>query len=428
VRAAILITLALAACAAPKPPPADAPNELPPDATRYFTIWLGGARVGTAVEAETWSPLGVHVERTETMRFLRADTEVELVTTIAIDADVALRAQHVRWTERSTTGNSTGGAATTTRTADAQRPRDAWITSTGTALAPDAIPAELVPLIVRRDGHFAGTVFLPARNFIAGRGRIDAVAPDRLVARLVLGAAPGETTPAEATIDLDRDRMPARIVDGDGVIAIRTTAARARAAFVATDLIAATAIPIAGHRSHRLVLDGDLVLPAVPGQAAATTPNGLAVALGADLPGDLPPGEPGIDTTPQIRALVAAVRLRITPDLGAQASPRDADAATAGDCTTFALAYAALATRRGIPTRVVTGLRVDHAANDASSRLVRHRWAVSWTGRAWIAVDAAFGAAPAGGDLVGLAVHDADDAGLVAGEAALAHVRAATWN
>jgi len=58
---------------------------------------------------------------------------------------------------------------------------------------------------------------------------------------------------------------------------------------------------------------------------------------------------------------------------------------------------------------------------------VRHRWAVSWTGRAWIAVDAAFGAVPAGGNLVGLAVHDADDIGLVAGEAALTHLRAATW-
>ena len=76
---------------------------------------------------------------------------------------------------------------------------------------------------------------------------------------------------------------------------------------------------------------------------------------------------------------------------------------------------------RGIPTRVVTGLRVD------GERLVRHRWAVSWTGRRWIAVDAAFGAAPAGGDLIGLVIHDADDAGLISGEAALTHIVAARW-
>jgi hypothetical protein len=396
-----LSLLALAGCAAPKPAPADSPIDVPADQTRHYTVWLGGARVGTATETEAWSPLGVHFERVETMRFLRGDTAVELATTIAIDADVALHAHHVRWTERSNAG---------TRTADAQRPRDAWITSTGATLAPDAVPAELVPLIVRRDSHFEGDVFLPARNFAAGHGRIDAIAPDRLVARLAFATGPL----AEATIDLDRDRMPARVVDGEGVIAIRATAAQARAPFVATDLIAATAIPIAGKRSHHLVLDGDLVLPPLPGQAATTSASGLAVALGADLPGDLPAGAPGPDTTPQIRALVAAVRQRITPDLGAHTSAR-------GDCTTFALAYAALAAQRGIPTRVVTGLHVD------GDRLVRHRWAVSWTGRAWIAVDAAFGAAPAGGDLVGLAVHDADDAGLVAGEAALAQVRVATW-
>jgi transglutaminase-like putative cysteine protease len=117
------------------------------------------------------------------------------------------------------------------------------------------------------------------------------------------------------------------------------------------------------------------------------------------------------------------VQQRITPDLAAGPSrARTATSATAGDCTTFALAYAALATSRGITTRVVTGLRVDDA------RLVRHRWAVSWTGTRWIAIDAAFGQAPAGGDLVGLAVHGADDAGLVAGEAALTQVTHATWS
>ena len=30
----------------------------PADQTRHYTIWLGGARVGTAVEAETWTATG----------------------------------------------------------------------------------------------------------------------------------------------------------------------------------------------------------------------------------------------------------------------------------------------------------------------------------------------------------------------------------
>jgi len=411
-----LVVFALAACAAPTPLPAT-PGDLPVidrDASRDYAIWLGGARVGTATEVETWSGSGVHLERTERMHFLRGDADVELATTIAIDADMGLVAHRVHWRE---TANGV------VHTGDAIQEAGAWRSNVpGVAIANGAVPAELVPLLVRRDGHFAGPVFMPARNFAGGRGRIDVVAPARLVARVELD---GGLT-AEATIDRAPDGMPARVVDGEGVIALRITAAEARVQFPATDLVAATAVPITGHRSHHLVLDGDVVVPALPGQAATAASAGVSLELGPKLPGALPP-PPSVggesDRNAEIRGLVANVRARITPDLAATpGSSRDADVATAGDCTTFALAYTALAERRGIPTRVVTGLRVD------GDRLVRHRWAVSWTGRAWIAVDAAFGAVPAGGDLVGLAISDADDAGLVAGEAALTHVRGATWN
>jgi hypothetical protein len=408
-----VVLAVLAACAAPRSQHAPLPAApLPPDATRYFTIWLGGGRVGTATESEVWSPRGVHLRRDEVMRFSREDAEVELATAIDIDADAALRALRVRWTERS---------GETMHTAEAIRVGNAWRTSLpAVAIPAGATPGELAPLIVRRDGAFAGSIFLAARGFVAGDGAIEPVAPGRWIARLAL---PGGVI-AESTIDRGPDGMPARVVDGDGVIAIRASAAEARAEFPALDLVAATAVPITGSRraTSVLALDGDLALPPVPGQAAATSPSGIALELGAELPGALPADEPSRDRLTEIRAIVDEIRTRVTPDLGAPAAtPRDADAATAGDCTTFALAYAALATRRGIATRVVTGLRVD------GDRLVRHRWAVSWTGRAWIAVDAAFGAAPAGGDLVGLAVGDADDAGLVAGDAALGHVRAASW-
>ncbi len=409
-----LFALLLAACAAapvaPKPI-GDAPPELHRDQTRYFSIWLGGARVGTATEVERWSPAGVRLERTEVMRFLRGASDVELVTMIAIDADAALVPHRVLWTE--TTGR-------VSRSAEIHERGGAWHGTLDQPLPPHSIPAELVPLLVRRDGRFSGEVFLPARNFAAGRGHIDPVAPGRLVAQLALDAG----VLAEATIDQASDGMPARVVDGEGVIALRITQRAALEGFPAVDLVAATAIPINGtrHRGHHLLLTTDLALPALPGQSSFAGATGIGIDLGAQLPGLLPAGTTGPDRAPEIRELVSGVRARITPDLGAeQTTARDADAATAGDCTTFALAYSALATRRGIPTRVVTGLRID------GDRLVRHRWAVSWTGRAWIAVDAAFGAAPAGGDLIGLAIHDADDAGLVAGEAALTHVRAATW-
>ena len=235
-----------------------------------------------------------------------------------------------------------------------------------------------------------------------------------------------DETFASAKLDLmgffAPDGAPARVVDGEGVIAMRATPAQAAAPFAPVDLIAATSVPLTGVRLRAITLAGDLALPALPGQDARPGEGGVDVELSATLPGALPPGITRRDRTPDITAVVASVRHRIAPDLGAGiTSPRDVELATAGDCTTFALAYAALAARLDIPTRVVTGLRVDGA------RLVRHRWAVSWTGRAWVAVDAAFGAVPAGGDLIGLAIHDADDAGLIAGEAALTAVHAARW-
>lgn len=404
----------LAACTPPPVHPAgDAPDVQPADQQRRYTIWLGGAQVGTAVEAETWSHTGVILRRTEALQFLRGNAPVALTTTIEIHASAQLVPSFVRWTE----------LGIGERHGEARRDAGGWhVTLDGTrrTLPAAALPAELVPLVLRRDGQFTGAVFLPARGFVAGSGHITQAAPARLIARLALDAGPI----VEATIDLGTDGSPVRVVDGEGVIAMRATQAQATQPFPLVDLIAATSVPLTGTRirGHRLALIGDLALPAVPAQTAHIADASLELDLGASLPGDLPPGPAGTDRSRDITDLVAAVRARISPDLRAGApTPRDAANATAGDCTTFALAYAAVATRAGIPTRVVTGLRID------GDHLFRHRWAVSWTGRAWIAVDAAFGAAPAGGDLIGLAIHDADDAGLIAGEAALTQVRAAVW-
>ena len=113
------------------------------------------------------------------------------------------------------------------------------------------------------------------------------------------------------------------------------------------------------------------------------------------------------------------VRARIRPDLALQS--QDPDQATTGDCTTFALAYASLAARDHIPTHLVTGLRLE------GNRLVRHRWAISWTGTRWLALDVAFGAVPADSNLLPLAIHDGDNTGLIAGEAALGQVTGAEW-
>src|SRR4051812_3673235 len=159
-----------AACAAPagrSPAHGDAPaaDRLPADAERHYAIWLGGAQVGTAEETEQWSTAGVIVRRSEAMRFLRGDVEVALATTIEITADRALAPSRVTWRENAQTTRPGGGG----------RDATGWVIRDGAGagrLPADAIPAELAPLVVRRDGRFAGRVFLPARGFVAGLGRI----------------------------------------------------------------------------------------------------------------------------------------------------------------------------------------------------------------------------------------------------------------
>jgi len=87
---ALVVAVFAGACAHTSLPPSlvvDAPVTQPPDQERHYTVWLGGARVGSIVERERWSHAGVVLERTETMRFLRGDSLVALVTTIKVVAD-----------------------------------------------------------------------------------------------------------------------------------------------------------------------------------------------------------------------------------------------------------------------------------------------------------------------------------------------------
>ncbi len=387
------------------------------DRDRAFTIWLGGARVGTAIERERWHGDELVLTREEAMRFRRGAAVVSVATTIEIAASSGSGgipvASHVRWTERE---------GREQRHAEATHDARGWHVDTGVAMPADAVPAELVPVVARmRGGRFEGPVFFISRGCLTGAGRVTPIAHDRRIARVALP----HDAQMEATIDVDAAGDTMRVVDGEGVIAVRATRAQIERAFEPVDLIAATAIPITGTPSHTLTLATTMAIPPVPGQLARRDRGmrDVVLELSPELPGSLPYGTFGPDRTREIRSLVAAVRARIAPDLGARPSTADdAPSATAGDCTTFALAYTALAVAHGIPTRVVTGFRID------DDRLIRHRWAISWTGKAWISVDAAFGTVRAGGNLIGLALHGTDDAGLIAGEAALARVRGATWD
>ena len=185
-------------------------------------------------------------------------------------------------------------------------------------LAAGGVPAELVPLIVRRRWSLCRSRVLAGAQ-LRWRSRSHRSCRARSARPLDSHSMPGRS--AEATIDQAVDGMPARVVDGEGVIALRISAAQARIPFAPTDLVAATAVPINGkHHAHHLILDGNIVLPALPGQAATIASTGVAIDLDAQLPGNLPAADIGRDRANEIRTLVAGVRARITPDLGAAAT------------------------------------------------------------------------------------------------------------
>ncbi|MGE3545179.1 MAG: hypothetical protein AB7L28_14675 [Kofleriaceae bacterium] len=134
----LLLLVAVASCgsgASQAPPHSEPP---PGDQQRHYTIWLGGARVGTAVETESWTARGVVLRRRETMRFLRGDAPIALSTMIEIAADRQLRPLRVEWTEH----------AAVTRHAEAVHDATGWNVTADCGhvqLPGGAIPGELVP-------------------------------------------------------------------------------------------------------------------------------------------------------------------------------------------------------------------------------------------------------------------------------------------
>jgi hypothetical protein len=406
----VLVVLAASACAAPRtvgPDVSDAPAP-PRDAIRYYTLWWHGERIGSAVEEERATRSGIHLERRERVVVRRGDQLSATELVIAIDADAALRATAVTATLRD-------GA--TERLGRAERSPDGWrITVDGepprTAPA-DAEPSELVPLIVRRDGGFTGAVLLPGRGFAIARGRVEREGPDRYRASITteLGAL-------EAAITVDGAGDAVVVAAADGVVARRASAAEVARRFAPAEAIAAGALAVTGAVGVRDTVDLRIAAitrgapPPLPGQRVRVGDDGWRVALDAALPGALPPGRGTADVT-AIAALARRVAADITDDLGASATG-DPRHAVAGDCTVHALAFAARAGDAGIDTRIVTGYRLD------GDHLIRHRWALAWTGAAWIAVDPTFGEAPAAPRLLGLAVHGVSSAELALADAAFA--------
>jgi len=355
---------------------------------RWYRLSWHGAPVGWAVERETDG----EIARDEHLELRRGDAVIttDLEIRISVAADLTPRRLRVRKRE---SGRDT--------TAVAVREADGWHRDGDRAVfaPPDAVPSELVPALVRVRGNFAGAVILSGWDLAVGDGVVIAAGDRRLAARTVIG---GEAI--DAAVELDVRGNTERIVDSTDTEAMRADKDGATAPFQPVDVVATAAIPLADARrpieATLLARGGGLrPPPALPGQRGVVDGRRWQVTLDPALPGQLAPEPTTPSTAAEIADLVAAVHETIAPSLAG-------NTLTAGDCTAYAVAFAAYATFAGIPVQVVTGYVVD------GDRLVRHRWNVAWNGGAWITVDASQPDVMA--PRLGVAVSDASIAGLTA--------------
>jgi hypothetical protein len=400
---------ALAACASAPPalPGSGTPDRAGPAVTeRHYTLWWNGARIGSAVEAAHGAGGALtRLERRERLLVRRGDALAAIDLRLAIDVDPGLVARAV------TVETRDGGAVVRS---GAARGRDGrWridVAGEPSRTAAGAVPAELVPYLVHRDGGFAGPVLLAGRGFAIADGE---VVRDGARYRAVLRTPAGDLT---STLVLDRDGAALSIAGGDGVVQRRASASEAGAPFAPPEAITAGAIAL----DRVAPDDGPVALalapvdrappPPLPGQAITTHNGGWHVVL------DRSRAAPGAALGP-VADLVTAVARDVVDDLGAPLLAADT---TRGDCTAHAVAFVRRAGAAGIAARVVTGYRVD------GDRLVRHRWALARVADVWIAVDPTFGEAPAAPRLIGLAVHGDSAAELALADAAYTGLAAAT--
>lgn len=393
----------LAACGGgPRPVPDDLDDPLVARAETeraLYTLWWSGARIGDVEEEVRRGPDEVKLVRREHVQVVRGDRLTATRMTVTIHADAELRARDVTveaWGEAgATTSRATRDTAGKWRIEiDGEPPR----TEDG-----DAVPGELVPYLVARTGSYFGPVLLSGRGFATARLTV-MKQDDVYVAEL---AVPGGTLATR--LELDADGSVLRAAGADGVVAVRANASDVAAPYDPPEVVDGTAITLRG-----AVEDGAAILrlamapvtrelpPALPGQAVAADRDRWGIVLDPTLAGALPAGDGTADRTDDIVELVHTVDTRLEDDLAVTApTMAAARLATAGDCTTHALLFMALASDAKIEAQLVTGFRVD------AGRMVRHRWAVAWTGAAWMSVDPTYGQAPASSFLLGLAVHGA---------------------
>jgi hypothetical protein len=390
----------LASCAAhPSPssepataaPAAAEARPAPPARVAWALTWRGAA-IGGAWERD--SP--EHFERREQIVVRRGDDIVISDLAITIERDSAGFPYQVgvtRWQD----GPVLEGTAM--RSVDGS-----WnveLEGEPPATLPSAVPFELV---LRAGDEFHGTVLLAGWGFATAH--LDLIPASHTAWLFVSGRL------LDATVVYDADGAIAEVVGGDGIVAHRAAIDADLRPRQPPEVVDGNAITLTGTGASLVLPDAAPRMPiALPGQRPLSG-QPWSIALDPAFAGDVEMEQRGADRTDEITALVHQVAMSVADDLSATATTTGAAlTATHGDCTTHALRFAALASAAGIPTRVVTGLRID------GESMVRHRWNLAWTGSRWITVDPTWDESPASARLVGLAAHGARAADLAAADA-----------
>jgi hypothetical protein len=427
------LAAAAMACAAHEPRAVSDSTTAPTAAREYsagFILTWANQRIGHASERLTRrDDGGYELVREEQISIRRGDTPVQMHTTVRIAADPALRAESVAITRRSA-GTEIRGHST--RAADGN-----WRVSFGDQperpLHGDAIPLELMPLLLARQPRFEGTAMLFFNDTATAEIYARPTAGDehRVVVALVVPA--GVLT--NELLFHDDGRL-SRIDAPGGVESYRAEPNEIDSVFEPPELVDAASIAVAG-AAHggasmtRIVLEGVTAPepPALPGQLLKRKGDRWEVTLtagfsSADVDRALTTAgssaPPNQELASMADAIVAESKAQTPADeLSALAQytdrliendltapPPDARTAFAlgrGDCTAHATVFAAFATARGFDVRLVTGFRLSNT--DEGHRLVRHRWAVARIDDRWVTVDPTYGEAPASAVLLGLTAH-----------------------
>jgi Transglutaminase-like superfamily len=400
----------------------------------HFHITWNGARIGDASESLRHRDGQLRYERRERITVRRGDALSHSELDLVIDMDAGLRARRVA-VRQIASGAVRHGLAR-------RNARGDWLVTYGDEpvrmLPGETVPAEQIPLLLaaasgRAQVRFDGPVMLPGYGFAVAHLRVRAEDARHLLA--TLSSAEGEL---RSRFVLGQGGTILRVEGEDGSGAERVDPAAVAAPFAAPEVVDAASIPLA-HPPARAALDPALVIlepiasgqalpPPLPGQhvvrgrgawhvrlsrgdafapAVASEPyRPVAPEPAADAALDrlaariIAQSSAAGDERGEAFALARATAALLADDLGATATSANAALMLGrGDCSAHAVLFAGLARARGIPVRLVTGLRVD------GDRLIRHRWAVVAVDGAWIAVDPTHGEAPASARLIGLAVH-----------------------